>query len=470
MESRVAREWTETGSVRSLSAWSWALYEWARNPYMGVCVVYVFAPYVALNVVGDAAKGQIYLANLNLVAGLVTCLTAPVLGAAADRAGGRKLPLLVISGAAALAMAMLWFVTPTPGGQWLWVPFMLAVAITFPLTEALHNAMIAQASGEDSISAVSGLGLALGGAATLILLIGVLVFIALPGHVTWSFIPGSPGFGLDVSRYEPQRVVPVVCAVWFLAFSLPLALFARDTPRIAGWGGALRDGFRGLGALTGKLRDNPNVLRFLAARMLYADGVTGLLVSIGVFAAAVMGWPLQQMAIFGLLMSLFTILGGLTGGALDRRLGPKRSIQLLLGVLLIGIVVLSSFQRDTVLWTLKVGSQPVWASPVFSSLPEIAFLGVMCLIVVGAVGLYATSRTMLVRLVPPESLGEFFGLYGLAGSATAWLGPLIVSLATAIARQVSPAWALQVGVGCLAVLIAAGLALVSTVRVSSPSA
>ena len=35
------------------SAWSWALYEAARNPYVLLCTIYVMAPYIATTVIGD---------------------------------------------------------------------------------------------------------------------------------------------------------------------------------------------------------------------------------------------------------------------------------------------------------------------------------------------------------------------------------------------------------------------------------
>ena len=34
---------------------------------------------------------------------------------------------------------------------------------------------------------------------------------------------------------------------------------------------------------------------------------------------------------------------------------------------------------------------------------------------------YASSRTMLTRITPPDQTGAFFGVYALSGVATAWL-------------------------------------------------
>lgn len=95
-------------------AFSWALYEWARNPWVIVCGIYVFAPYVATVVIGDPVEGQARIADLNKWAGLIAAFVAPIMGAAADRAGGRKAPLALATGIMASAMILCWFVAPGP--------------------------------------------------------------------------------------------------------------------------------------------------------------------------------------------------------------------------------------------------------------------------------------------------------------------------------------------------------------------
>ena len=40
-------------------------------------------------------------------------------------------------------------------------------------------------------------------------------------------------------------------------------------------------------------------------------------------------------------------------------------------------------------------------------------------------GVWVVSRTIIVELSPKEKVGEFFGLYGLAGKMASIVGPLI---------------------------------------------
>ena len=90
-----------------------------------------------------------------------------------------------------------------------------------------------------------------------------------------------------------------------------------------------------------------------------------------------------------------------------------------------------------------------------SGLPTLAFY--ICGGVIGAAGgsLQAASRTMLVRQAAPGRMAEAFGIYALAGKATAFIAPLLIALATDLTGSqrigVTPVVALfLLGLGLLA--------------------
>jgi MFS transporter, UMF1 family len=438
---------------------AWALYEWARNPYVVVCTIYVFAPYLAAEVIGDPVEGQAQIASLNKWAGLAIALFAPFVGAAADRAGRRKIPLGIITGFMAVCIALLWFVQPGGGllPEGIWFPLILIIGMAFPLTEALHNAMLSGATSRRLVPAVSGLGLALGNAASVLILLFTLYFLAFPGNVDWSFIPKAPAFGLDAAQFEPQRFVAILCAAWLFVFTVPMLLWTNDTERGMGWIAAAREGMKGVVATVVKIRrERPDIVRFLAARMLYADGKTAILISGGVYAAGMMGWGFIEMTIYGIAVSIIAIFGGFVGGWLDNLLGPKRAIQIEITMTALALVTMASFQRDTILWVIHPSLEPVWSFPYFQTLPEIAYFLVVAVIAIFITAAYASSRTLMTRLSPPEMVGELFGIYALAGTATVWMGPLIVDGMTRWGKVHAPEWALQVGFGAIVVLLIAG--------------
>ena len=55
---------------------SWAVFEWARNPYVILVTIYIFAPYFSTTVVGDPVEGQGLLGYTNAVSGFMIALMA----------------------------------------------------------------------------------------------------------------------------------------------------------------------------------------------------------------------------------------------------------------------------------------------------------------------------------------------------------------------------------------------------------
>ena len=87
-----ARGMTETHKEASkLGQFSWALFDWANQPFFTIVTTFIFAPYFANVMVGDPVKGQAAWAFTQSTSGILIALMSPFLGAMAD-AGGRRKP------------------------------------------------------------------------------------------------------------------------------------------------------------------------------------------------------------------------------------------------------------------------------------------------------------------------------------------------------------------------------------------
>ena len=86
----------ETGSARPAS-WrarlSWAMFDWANQPYFTVITTFIFAPYFAAKYIGNPIEGQSLWGFTMAFSAAIVALAAPFLGAIAD-AGGRRKPWL----------------------------------------------------------------------------------------------------------------------------------------------------------------------------------------------------------------------------------------------------------------------------------------------------------------------------------------------------------------------------------------
>ncbi len=456
--SAAAAPAADSGAPARLSrgAVSWAVFEGARNPYVILCLIYLFGPYLSGVVVGDPVRGQETIAGWHKIAGIAVALTAPFLGAAADRMGHRK-PLLAVAVILLTpAIFIQYFATP-PGvpGLPLWGvgAAIIACGVLFAYTEVLHNSMLPGAAPARLLPHVSGLGLALGNAAAVVMLAGVAWAFALPGRVDLpGIIPSAPLFGLDPATYEPSRAVPALVAIWFAVFSIPLFLFTADQKATGvSFMAGMRQGAGSVLATIRKLRDYRDAAIFLIARMLYADGKGGILIFGGVYAAGVMGWGMLEMCAYGVILSVFAVLGGFLAGWLDERIGARNAVLIEIGVTFLCLMGMISITVDHIFFVVPVAPhQPIWHAPIFATLPELAYIGIAMVIAISITGAYASSRTLLAHLSPQGMAGEMFGLYALAGSATAWLAPTLVETFTRATQS------LRWGFGSIAILLLVG--------------
>ncbi len=417
------------------AAWAWALFQGVRDPYVILITIYVFAPYFATVVVGDPVRGQATVAMATKYAGWAVMLIAPLAGAIVDRTGRRKPALFAVTALMIPCIAALWFVRPDGSGLGIagGIALITAITVLFSLSEVFHNALLLPAAGMRAAGQASGLALAFGNFVSVFMLSFVLWAFALPGKTPWGFIPARPLFGLDTALHEQDRVTALIVAAAMAVGSIPLF---RIVPDVAATGlrlgAAVRAGVRDLRDIVRDARGHSNTLFYILTRMIFTDGLTGVLVFSGVYASGRMGWQALELLAYGILLSIFAVGGGLLAARFEAAVGPRRALQLELFVVILAQVAGLGMGRDEVLfqpWD-AASHAPLWAGPMFRTIPEFGLLLIGFVSAVSVSSAYATSRTLLTRVAPPSRIGIFFGLYSLAGAATMWLGPLLVEIAT----------------------------------------
>lgn len=418
----------------SRGALSWILHQGARDPYVILVTIYVFSPYFSRVLVGDPVRGQAVVADISTVYGLLTAALAPILGASIERFGPRKPLMGLILAIMVPVLFALWWAKPGGLPVGLVGFFLIVLGVVYNCGDVLQNSLMSRAAEKGQEPVLSGLGYALANALSVSLLILVMWAFVLPGVVPWPFVPSAPLFGLSQSAHEPSRIVGPLAATVMLLGAIPFFLWTRDAPRTGvSFSASLREGVKLIGDTLSNLKGHADVAKFLGARMLYCDGMTALLIFGGLFAAGLMRWGELEMLAYGISLSIFGVLGGLIAPWFDRVLGPRRAIQVEVGACVLVLLGTLGMGREKILyfWTWDAATHPpVWDGPLFRTLPELIYLGLGLLIAVFVTAQYASSRTLLVRLAPPDRMAAFFGLFALSGTATMWLGSLLVALAT----------------------------------------
>ncbi len=446
-----------------LGQWAWAWFEGARNPHVLLITIYIFAPYFAQHLVGNAVKGQALWADLNSAAGFIIAIVAPFMGAIADAGGRRKPWLFVWSVSLAATAGLLWYALPNEGGLSFVAicALLIATFVSFDFTAVFHNAMLPTLVPEKKVGALSGLALALGNLSGVVLLVFMLIFFVLPGVVDWPFVPAAPWFGIDQAAHEPERMVGPLFVVWFLIFGLPMFFFTPDQPKTAlGPLAAIDRGVTSLLRTVRGLRNYKNVTTYLVARMIYNDGNNAILIFGGIYASTTFAWGPLDMLVYGVVLSIFATFGGVFGGWLDHTFGSQRGIMISVGGTMVGLVLSLSMAPDTILFVIPYDTTlpPVHSLPFFNTWPELIYLIIVIIIAIFITASYANSRTMLARIAPASKMTEFFGLYALSGTATAFLAPFVVARATEWSQSQA------IGLGSILFLLAIGFAMMLFVK------
>ncbi|WP_293676510.1 MFS transporter [uncultured Phenylobacterium sp.] len=425
----------------SRGAIAWASFQGGRDPYVILMTIYIFIPYVSATMVGDPVRGQGLIAQFQQYAGWIVMATAPFLGASVDKLGPRKGWLAAAVILMVPLIAALWLAKPDLSGLSIIATMTIAMTVNvlFAYTEVLHNSLLVRAAGMQAAHKASGLALSLGNAAGVLALGFTAWAFALPGKVDWAFVPASPLFGLDPASHEPERVVAILSAVALALGSLPLFLFTPDAPKsgvtiVKAFAAGASD-LWGMLRTVGRYRD---AVVYLLSRMLFVDGMNGVLFFFGVLAAGVMGWGPLELLASGIVLSIVAVFGGFVGRWLDERLGPKNALKVEIFMTMLTLGALLGMRPDRILylWAYDPSAHgPLWDGPVFTTMPSLIFLLLGFTNAIFITGQYSSSRTALIRLTPPSQTGAFFGVFALSGVATAWLAPTLVNLGTAVTKS-----------------------------------
>ncbi len=436
---------------------SWMLFDWSAQPFYTLILTFLFAPYFANVVVGDGPRGQALWGYGAAVAGIVVAIGSPFLGAFADGRGQRKPWIALFSVILAAAMATLWVATPAASMQTILLVLFAFVCATAAaeFTAVFTNAIMPGLVPRNELGRLSGAGWAcgyFGGLVSLALVAGLVV----PSPETGKTLLGlQPLIPLDIAAREGDRLVGPLSAAWYLFFMIPFFLFVPDESQPHRHDG--RPATAELWDTVRTLPEHRDLLLFLIARMIFTDGLTAIFTFGGIYGAAVFGWGVLELGLFGIILTLIGAFGALIGGVLDDRFSAKFVILSALVILLFAALGILSIDATHILFVVPVEPKAPGSAP-FSSPGEQAFLAFAMVVGLVSAPVQASSRSLLARLAPQEKITQFFGLFAFSGKVTAFFAPLLVATLTAVTHSQ------RVGMSAIALFLITGIALMLPVR------
>jgi MFS transporter, UMF1 family len=443
-----------TAPVSKLAIRSWMLFDWAAQPFFTVVITFIFGPYFVARLASDPVVGQAAWGYTVTIAGVVIALLAPLLGAIADATGGRKRWIAFFAVLKIIALLLLWFAAP---GSALWLP-MLCVIIAMIAAEfsiVFNDSMMPRLIAAEDVGRISNLAWGLGYAGGLVVLFCVLLLLAGNPTTGKTLLGVTPLFGLDAAQGEDARITGSFAALWYLLFILPMFLFTPDSRKGISLVSAIANSMGDLKNTLCGLTQRVGLLRFLLARMVYQDGVNGLLALGGTFAAGMFGWQTIEMGIYGILLLVVAIGGCAYAGRLDSRLGSKTVVLVSLSCLIVATLgIISTGPGYSVFGLITLSTFD--SGGLFATTAEKVYIGFGLLIGLAFGPVQASSRSFMARSVDAEEAGRYFGIYALSGRATAFLAPMAVASLTLYSDSA------RIGMAALLVFLMAGFAILLT--------
>lgn len=374
---------------------SWVLYDLANTIFsMGVVSLY-FSLWVRDQVGAERADSTYGL--LTAVSMAITFVIAPLLGAMTDRAR-RRMPFLVTSTLICVAFTALLARLGFTGTA---LCFIIANA-TYQAGLQFYDALLPEVSTEENRGRIGGIGVGVG------------------------YLGSYVAVGLGIALGTENKALLFTCiAAAFLLFAIPCFLFVKERgnprPRPINW----RMVKESTGETLRTLRSGgryPGLLRFLVGRVFYTDAINTVISIMALYTVnvAVAGGMTEQQGqsraqLIMLCAITFAVIGGFVWGWATDRLGPRRTLNLVLyawmaiflGAGLVGLVGL-----------------PLWCLFVVASAAGFSMGGI-----------WAADRPYMLRLTPPARIGEFYGLYGMVGRFSAITGPIIWAGVTYVTIQ-----------------------------------
>lgn len=417
----------------------WYFYDWANSAFSSTVITVFLGPYLT-TVAQNAAAGEstIDVLGFNVHYGsffpyalsasvVLQVLFLPLLGAIADYTRRKKLLLGIFAYIGAFSTMGFYFLQ---GANYMLGGALFILAnLSFGASIVMYNAYLNDIAAPENRDSVSSFGWAFG-------YLGGGVLLAL-NLVLYTM---SPKFGVDGAL--AVRICLASAGVWWAIFAvLPmLRLEVRNPAKSVPSGeNIVNTGFKQLFRTIKEARKYPVTLKYLAAYLLYNDGVQAVIGLTSIYAVKELKLDMSFLIAIILMVQFLAFAGALLFNQIAKAQNAKNAILI---------------------------SLAIWGAAVFYSyafLPEqsqIQFAIVSAVIALVLGGTQALSRSVYSKLIPKRKEAEYFSLYEISERGTSWLGPAVFG----IAYQTTESY--RIAILSLIAFFVAGFFLLLTTKVS----
>jgi UMF1 family MFS transporter len=398
---------------------AWSMYDFANQPFTNLVLTFIYGTFFTTVIASNEIVGTQQWSHAISITAIVVALLSPFMGALADKGGYRKMFMFFFTWLTIIATTLLYFVLP---GQVTNALFWFVIAnIGFEMGSVFCNAYLPDISHSKNIGRISGYGWSLGYVGGLLSLALAMVFLVQTDTPIFGFLKG------EAAAYQNIRATNLLVAVWFAVFSIPTFLFVKDKkPDTKAFLKNAKHTLKDFRSTANELRNYPQIIRFLLARLVYNDGLVTVFAFGGIYAAGSLDFTFDEIMVLGIVLNITAGLGAFLMGYLDDKVGGKKTLKVtLLGLMLaMALAVFAPEIRPFLQYVFGGSSVPDWVNA-----KNIFWLAA---VLIGAFSgpNQASSRSLMGRFTPEAKKNEFFGFFAFSGKATAFVGPFLLGALT----------------------------------------
>lgn len=375
---------------------AWYFYDFGNSAYAAVILLAVYSAYFKNTVVGGEEGTRLW----GVAAGLATlfvALTSPILGSIADYSASKKSFLFFFTALCCACTALLFLVQK--GDVVLGMAFFILAEIGYRSGQVFQNAFLPELATPAEIERVSGNGWAIGSAGGIICLLLVLPLIVLLEKSLGALI---------------VRVSFIITALFFVASVVPAWLWLKERAvrrSLPAGQSYLSLGFGRIWHTLQHARHYREFLKFTLAFIIFNNGIIIAIDFAAIIGSVLFGMNQTSLIVLIIVVQVTSVIGAYLFGIFASRNNSKLALLISL-VLMILAVIWLYFARTAAIFY------------VIGALAGLALTGVQSI-----------SRTMVGQLSPMARSGEFYGLFAVASSMSAFIGPTLFGIISAAAAR-----------------------------------
>ncbi len=370
----------------------WILYDVGNSAF--IMLVSTIIPIYFKNVASTAgissANSTAYWGYAVSLSTIIVAILGPILGTIADTKGYKKplfslFMMLGVIGCAALALPLPWII---------FLAIFVIGKVGFSGSLIFYDAMLNDITTDDRMDEISSHGFAWG-----------YIGSCIPFTISLLLVLFAAKIG--ITNTMAMSIAFLLNAIWWFLITLPLLKNYKQKYYVEKGDKPIVESFKRLGKVLLNIRKDKKIFLFLLGFFFYIDGVHTI-ISMSTSYGKDVGITDNNL----LLALLLTQIVAFPCAILFGKLSKKFKSDKLIASSIIGYIAITIFALQL---------DKAW---------EFWLLAVCVAVFQGAI--QALSRSYFSKIIPKEKSSEYFGLYDIFGKGAAFMGTMLMSIATHI--------------------------------------